>query len=181
MDLGDRLIHKSKLGFSTRSEDLLQNEIGQDQLFPVTLHCIDVERCTAVTIMDSAHGCCTVYGFPPHGIHVYREDDPGRYGTYGLDSDNESEDSCYGFDRSMEKFWEYDEDQPDGVESCTCFGFLTLVGIPGEKSDGRFEAGGKASSLRFDFAPGNGFESLDSTDRGSICTLYRVVMEDKCK
>ena len=197
MDLGDRLILKSKLGFSIRSEDLLQNEIGQDQLFPVTLHCIDVERCTAMTIMDSApasmvkllddnggvktfgHGCCTVYGFPPHGI--YREDDPGRYGTYGPDSDNESEDSCYGFDRSMEKFWEYDEDQPDGVESCTCFGFLTLVGIPGEKSGGRFEAGGKASSLRFDFAPGNGFESLDSTDRGSICTLYRVVMEDKCK
>ena len=199
MDLGDRLVLKSKVGFSIGSEDLQNtSKSGQEKLFPVTLHCIDVERCTSMTIMDSApasavellddnggvktfgHGCCRVYGFPPHGI--YREDDPDSYGR--LDSDSESENSNYGMDTSMEKFWEYDEDQPCGVESCTCFGFLTLVGLPGEngeKSGGRFEAGGKASSLRFDFAPGNGFESPDSTDRASICTLYRAVMEDKCK
>ena len=196
MDIGDRLVLKSKLLFSIRSERL-QNSRKQEKCFPLTLHCVDVERCTVMTIMDGAlpnrvdllndnggvntfgHGCASVYGFPPGGI--YQEDDPHRcmYDVYGS-PDSDDEDMGDYDTRVMEKFWEYDEQQPEEVDSCTCYGFLKLV--PTEKGGSEFGSGGKPGALRFDFTPFAGFEeSLDSTDRKSICTLYRAVMKDKCK
>lgn len=195
MNLGDRLVLKSKLGFSIKSERL-QNRREQEKCFPITLHCVDVERCTVMTIMDGAlpkrvdlldedggvstfgHGCISVYGFPPGGI--YRDDDPHHY-MYDVYGSPDSDDEGLGdYDtRVMEKFWECDEEQPDGVDSCTCYGFLKL--IP-EKDGSEFGTGGKAGALRFDFMPFAGYEeSLDSTDRSSICTLYRAVMAEKCK
>ena len=187
---GDRLVLKSKLGFSIKQDDI------DWDLLSMSLHCVDIERCTAMTIMDGAtpnrveisssgvetfgHGCTEVHGFLPGGI--YREDDPMR-SHYDSDidddddddDDDDEEEDNYG---PLEKFWHWDEEKPDGVESCTCYGFLNLV--PKERDSSEFGTGGKSKAVSFDFHPGFDCDSLDNTDRDSICALYRAVMQEKC-
>jgi hypothetical protein len=171
-DFGFSIERKKISGQLTDEGGDLRKDVAR--LFPVTLHCVDIERCCVMSIMEDA---------PPRDLEqVGFGSDEEQAITYahGDGSLNKlAPPSFFGFpqDKSLEVDWEtpfWGEDMPSDIEWCFCEGYLELS--PRTKGGETFHMK-DSTGLHFNF---------DNTPhstlivRDEICSIFRAAMEEMC-
>jgi len=157
------------------------------ELFRVSLHCIDLQKCKVMALMEDSPARLVEHLDPRHGNN-YGHEDGVIVSGFG-ESDHRGPmgaafRSLFGFpdDRALHVDWHdliFGEDKPEDVEWCSFSALLEL--FPTEKNGDTFrvtrpeglgyEGGmGFAEYLEFEFEP----------NRHAICNFFRAVMEEKC-
>lgn len=162
------------------------------ELFRVSLHCIDLQKCKVMALMEDSPARLVEHLDPREG-NDYQHEDGVIVSGFGISNchgahhgpEDEAFRSLYGFPtgRALSVDWHdlfFGDDKPEDVEWCAVSGVLEL--FPTEKNGDTFRVT-RAEGLGYD--GGMGFAEyleieFENMHRHAICNFFRAVMEEKC-